>query len=116
MSHVDTIRAYYDAVDAGDVDALLDLFTDDTTYLRPGYEPIVGRAAMEHFYRDVRVIDSGRHSLDAVLVDGDLAACHGTFSGTLKDGSAAREGFADFFELRDGRIAVRRTYFDRAAV
>ena len=44
-------------------------------------------------------------------------AVHGRFVGTLKDGSAARVGFADFWVLDDsGRAVTRRSFFDTPAV
>ncbi len=111
------VRSYYDRVDAGDVTGVLDCFTDDAVYHRPGYEPMVGREALAAFYGGERVIADGRHELDAVLVDGGGVAVRGRFVGTLKDGSAARVGFADFF-LLDGqqRMTTRHSYFDRPAV
>lgn len=110
------VREYYDAVDAGEIPALLDLFAADAVYHRPGYEPLRGRSEIEHFYRDDRVIVAGMHTIDDIVVDGDRAAVRGFFNGTLKDHSVAEEGFADFFVLEEGRIALRRTYFDRPAV
>lgn len=110
------VREYYDAVDAGEIPALLDLFAHDAVYHRPGYEPLKGRSEIEHFYRDERVIVAGMHTIDDIVVDGDRAAVRGEFNGTLKDHSTAQEGFADFFVLDNGLIAQRRTYFDRAAV
>ena len=55
--------AYYTAVDSGDVEAVLDCFSDDAVYRRPGYEPIVGREGLRDFYSGVRVIDSGAHEV-----------------------------------------------------
>lgn len=40
------VRRYYERVDAGDVGGVLDCFADDAAYHRPGYEPMVGRAAL----------------------------------------------------------------------
>lgn len=111
-----TLR-YYAMVDAGDVDGVLDWFAEDATYWRPGYAPMVGRDALRAFYSGERVIDSGRHLIDELLVDGDRVAVHGRFEGTLKDGSPARVGFADFLRYDpNGRVTERRSYFDTPAV
>lgn len=110
-------RGYYERVDAADVDGVLECFAEDAVYHRPGYEPMVGRQALTAFYRGERVIADGRHELDELLVDGRRVAVHGRFVGTLKDGSPARVGFADFFVLdQDHRIRVRHSFFDRPAV
>ena len=55
--------------------------------------------------------------LAELVVDGRRVAVHGRFVGTLKDGSAARVGFADFWVLGgDRRATTRRSFFDTPAV
>jgi steroid delta-isomerase len=103
---------YYHRVDAGDVPGLLALFAPDAVYRRPGYPPLVGRDALERFYREQRVIRAGCHSLAATVVQGDSVAVHGVFEGALLDGRAVKLRFADFFEFTGaGVIGVRDTFF-----
>lgn len=110
-------RAYYTAVDSGDVHAVLACFAADAVYRRPGYEPIVGTEGLRAFYTGVRVIESGRHTLDDVLVEGERAAIRGRFDGRLRGGADAHVGFADFFGFDEaGRIATRTSYFFAASV
>lgn len=110
-------RSYYERVDAGDVEGVLDWFADDGVYHRPGYPPMRGRAALSAFYGGERVIQSGAHTLDVVLVDGWQAAVRGRFDGVLKDGSTVSVGFADFIRYdRAGRAVERHSYFDAPAV
>ncbi|MDH6108603.1 steroid delta-isomerase [Kitasatospora sp. MAP12-15] len=107
-----TVQHYYELVDANDIDGLLDLFTPDAVYHRPGYAPLIGRAELERFYSADRVIARGTHSLHTVVACDDEVAAHGEFSGTLKDGSQVTVRFADFFAVReDGRFARRDTFF-----
>lgn len=111
------VRSYYQAVDADDVDTLIGLFAEEATYERPGYEPFVGHDALRAFYTGDRVIASGAHTVDALLVDGDQVAVHGRFEGTLKDGSASAVRFADFYVLDEqARFTRRTTFFHTAAV
>lgn len=110
-------RLYYDLVDAGDVEGVLGWFAEDAVYHRPGYAPMQGRGALAAFYGGERVIESGRHVLDEVIVEGSRVAVRGRFEGTLKDGSAAALGFADFIVYDpDGRACERRSYFEVPAV
>lgn len=110
-------RHYYERVDADDLDGVLDWFAEDAVYHRPGYPPMRGRAALADFYGGERVIESGTHTLDEVLVDGQRVAVHGRFEGTLKDGSRVDVGFADFITYDpDGRAAERRSFFAVASV
>ncbi|MDT0440129.1 MULTISPECIES: nuclear transport factor 2 family protein [Streptomyces] len=105
-------RTYYSKVDAGDVDGLLDLFTADAVYRRPGYEPMRGRQSLNSFYRGERVIAEGRHEVLSMTAESPRVAVTGTFSGVLKDGSRVRLAFADFFTAgADGLFTHRETYF-----
>lgn len=110
------VRGYYAAVDSGDPEKAIATFAPDAVYDRPGYPSLVGEAIAE-FYRGERVIASGAHTVEQIVVDGDRAAARGTFDGVLKSGAEAHEGFADFFAFdAEGRISARTTYFYRAAV
>ena len=110
-------RRYYERVDAGDVEGVLDWFADDGVYHRPGYPPMRGRAELSAFYGGERVIRSGRHILQAVLVDGLRAATRGRFEGVLKDGSTVSVGFADFITYDgEGRAVERHSFFDTPTV
>lgn len=110
-------RAYYERVDAGDVDGVVDWFAEDGVYHRPGYPPMRGRAALSAFYGGERVIESGSHTLDQLLVDGASVAVRGRFEGRLRDGSQVTVGFADFIDYdADGRAVERRSYFEAPAV
>lgn len=113
----ETTRGYYRAVDAGDVEAVLAWFAEDGVYHRPGYAPMRGRAALAAFYGGERVIASGAHRVDQVVVQGSSAAVRGVFTGTLKDGSAVSIGFADFIDYdQAGRARERHSFFDVPAV
>lgn len=111
LDPVQTVKRYYQRVDADDVPGLLELFAADAVYRRPGYEPIIGRAALDDFYRNQRVIKSGRHTVATLIRSGDEVAVQGTFSGMLNDGSTTELEFADFYRLSDGVFAERTTYF-----
>jgi ketosteroid isomerase-like protein len=106
------IHRYYELVDADDVEGLIALFDAKAVYNRPGYAPLVGRAELERFYREDRVIEQGRHTLStAVMGDGE-AAVHGTFEGVLKDGRQVNLRFADFFTFSgEGVFQSRDTFF-----
>lgn len=109
------VRRYYRLIDAGDIEELVALFAEDVTYVRPGHEAIVGRDALERFYRNERPLEAGSHEVDAVLVDGDRVAVRGRFSGRQGDRQVTF-GFADFHEFEGEHIARRYTYTDRDTV
>lgn len=106
------VRHYYEYVDHNDVTAVVELFADNSTYCRPGYERMTGRSAIESFYRQVRVIASGHHTLTRLVraVPGEVFVS-GEFSGELRSGEAIDVGFADYFRIRGGQIVERESYF-----
>ena len=104
-------------IDARDWDALPSSFAEDVVYERPGYPPLVGVEALMRFYRHERVIASGAHELERVVLDGECGACWGRLVGRHRDGSPLDERFADVYTLDDrGRIKARRSYFFRPAI
>ncbi len=105
------VALYYERVDAADVVGVLELFDLDAVYRRPGYPPIQGRPALDDFYRNQRVIKSGRHTITKLISHGADVAVQGTFGGTLTDGSVTQLEFADFYSLRNGVFTKRTTYF-----
>ncbi|GAA1959937.1 nuclear transport factor 2 family protein [Catenulispora subtropica] len=106
------VNRYYGYVDDGDIESLLSLFSHDAVYSRPGYGPLTGRAEMAAFYSGERIIKEGRHTLSCIVSQGDHAAVHGSFSGTLKDGREVNLRFADFFiDSGGGTFSRRDTFF-----
>jgi steroid Delta-isomerase len=109
---VTSVRRYYDLVDAGDVAGLVDLFTADGSYHRPGYEPLVGRSALTGFYSGQRVIKEGKHTLRTIVAQDHEVAVHGEFEGVLRDGKEVSLRFSDFFVLDSaGKFTRRDTFF-----
>lgn len=111
------VHGYYEAMDRDDIDSVLEFFSGDVLYRRPGYERIVGMDALRQYYASDRQIATGRHVLTSVIVEGQRVAAHGTFEGDLRDGSTTSVGFAAFFVFDlNGRAAEHTTYFFVPAV
>jgi ketosteroid isomerase-like protein len=110
-----TVRRYYELVDEGAYDELVELFAEDVRYERPGQSAIEGREALREFYEEGRPLDEGRHELELVVADGATVAVRGRFSGRQGDESVAF-AWADFHEFEGDRIARRYTFTDRDEV
>lgn len=95
-----SIKKYYDLVDAKDAEGLVRLFDIESVYERPGYEALVGLEALLDFFKNRRIIDSGIHDLQLILVQGNTVAAHGTFSGYIKSGEKAEVNI-DRFVVRN---------------
>jgi Ketosteroid isomerase-related protein len=110
------VNILFDIIDNRRWDELSEVFAEDGVYGRPGYEPLVGLAEIERFYRFERIIGSGRHQIEQVVSDLGSAACWGWFTGEDKEGGTLSEGFADTYRVADGKITRRTTYFYRPAI
>lgn len=111
------VQGYYDALDAGDVDAVLEFFAGDVLYRRAGYDRFVGIDKLREYYQSSRKLAAGRHAVRGILVEGLDAAAHGEWEGDLKDGGRASMGFAAIFAFDGhGRIREHTTYFFTPAV
>ncbi|WP_339102922.1 nuclear transport factor 2 family protein [Haloterrigena salinisoli] len=109
------LESYYEYVDAGETDALLELFADDIRYERPGQGAIDGIEELREFYERDRPLEDGTHEVDRMIVVDGHAAVRGRFSG-VQDGDDVTFGFADHHEFEDGLIVERWSYTDRDTV
>jgi len=112
----DFILGMFDKVDTRNWEELKERFCDDIVYERPGYDPIVGIDDFLTFYRDVRIIASGKHHLDHIVVDDEAGASWGHFVGKGRDGADLEVRFADVYTFEGGKIKTRISYFFRPAV
>jgi ketosteroid isomerase-like protein len=112
----DIIFKLFNAIDSSDWKSLEAIFHQEILYERPGYESFGGSDRVMYFYRNERILCSGKHHLERVVLDGNYGACWGRFIGFKKDGSEVDERFVDVYSFEDGKIRTRRSYFFRPAV
>ena len=112
----ESIEAMYKAIDDSRWDDLDRYFHDQIVYERPGYPPFKGLKRVLRFYREERIIASGRHETEGIVIDGLQAASWGRFIGRHKNGSELEELYADVYRLEDGQIRTRRSHFFRKGV
>lgn len=111
------VQEYYDALDAGDTESVLALFSGDVLYRRPGYDRMMGLEALRRYYAKDRKLAPGRHVVRSLVVDGAQVAAHGEWEGELREGGRRSVGFAAFFVFdATGRISEHTTYFFVPAV
>ncbi|EKF60493.1 hypothetical protein QWE_05488 [Agrobacterium albertimagni AOL15] len=122
MTAADTIRAYYDAFNAGDMDRFLALLTDDVAHdINQGARQM-GKDAfakfMDHMnrcYKEeltdmvVMVNEDGTRGAAEFIVNGTYLA---TDEGLPEaDGQTYRLPAGAFFEIRDGKVARISNYY-----
>ncbi|HEV7415334.1 MAG TPA: ketosteroid isomerase-related protein [Tianweitania sediminis] len=122
MTANETVRAYYDAFNAQDMERFLALLTDDVVHDINQGERQVGRQAfatfMEHMNRCYH-----EELTDMVIManaDGTRAAAEFIVNGTYlatdeglpeANGQAYRLAAGAFFEIRDGKVARVTNYY-----
>lgn len=123
MTATDTIRAYFDAFNAGDAAAMLAFVTDDVEHHVNQGDVRHGRAAFAEFcgHMGVSYSENLRDIVIFASDDGTRAAAeftvHGTYLQTDPGLPEARGQTyilpaGSFFSLRDGRIARVTTYYN----
>jgi steroid delta-isomerase-like uncharacterized protein len=115
---VSIVRQFEQAFNRQDLDGLLECFTPDGSYTDTFYGPHRGEDLRPMFERMFREGRGYQWTMDTVVEAGDRAAAEWTFSYTVTEavprsaGRPVRFRGMSLFELRDGRIATYREYFD----
>lgn len=116
MSHADTIRAYYAAWVADDLDAVMRLCTDDVIAVNVPIGPLHGQAAVRGFFAKFgQGITDKRYEVLRICESGDAATVEGV-ENYVKNGRQVSLPYMSTFLFRDGKICEWRDYFDLRTV
>ncbi|UNB54212.1 nuclear transport factor 2 family protein [Mycolicibacterium sp. YH-1] len=100
-----------------DVDQIVDWFTEDAVYHNIPLAAAVGRDAIREFIAGfIAAFDSIDFTVHRQLASGDVVMNERTDVMRRKDGGEIALPVMGVFEVRDGKIAVWRDYFDMATV
>lgn len=114
QQHLDTLHRALDALNQGDLDGYLNLYTDDALLHGYGLEP--GRDAIRQFYLGYLAAFPDTHiALEDVIAAGDRVACRYRFTGTHRaevmgvpaTGRRVEIEGLTILRFRDGRCAER---------
>jgi ketosteroid isomerase-like protein len=115
MTALEALRAVFRAWEAGDPDALRDLFCADGRYLDPLKDgPLQGREAIVEGNRPAMAAITGCRISEAVALESDgRAVVEGYFASQVAGADARFDfAFAALVEMRDGQIERLAEYFD----
>jgi limonene-1,2-epoxide hydrolase len=116
MNAVETVRAFLAAAAERNYDEALPLLTEDVEYQNMMLPPVHGRAAVRDTLEALLALCSESQWLvHRELADGDVVMNERTDRFRLGD-SWTDLPVMGVFELRDGRIALWRDYFDLQTV
>ena len=105
------VRAFMQAWERRDAEFIIDCFTDDAVYHSMPLTPIVGRAAIAEWVKGFAGVPPGRLEVHHQVASADVVMNERTDRITL-NGRSVTLPIAGVFEMRDGRIAAWREYFD----
>jgi limonene-1,2-epoxide hydrolase len=105
------VRAFMQAWERRDADFIIGCFTDDAVYHSMPLTPIVGKAAIAEWVRGFAGVPPGRLEIHHQVASADVVMNERTDRITL-NGRPVTLPIAGVFEMRDGRIAAWREYFD----
>lgn len=116
-SSLDTVRRFEAAWRAADLQAVYDLMTDDIYYHNMPREPISGLAAVKR-YVDAYVERFGRlltvdWDVKTTAVNGSTVFIERISRLSWENGHRTACPIVGVFEVRDGKIAAWRDYFDK---
>ena len=105
------VTEFCDAWTRGDVDAIIGAFTDDAVYHNIPMQPIAGREQIEAFIRPF--LSTGSISFETLrqVTNGDIVMNERVDTVVQGDRTIVLPVMG-VFELRDGKIAAWRDYFD----
>ena len=116
MNHADTVRAYYAAWKADDLDADMVLCTKDVIAINVPSGPIRGKAKVRSFFaRFGNGMTDKRYDVHRILADDTSAVVEGV-ENYVKDGKQVSLPYMSTFLFRDGLICEWRDYFDLQTV
>lgn len=114
--HIDTVKAYYAAWLADDLEAVLRLCTDDVVAVNVPIGPLNGKAAVREFFgKFARGMSDKRYDVHRILGDGECVVVEGV-ENYVKDGKQVSLPYMSTFLFRGELIREWRDYFDLQTV
>lgn len=112
--HIEIVEQLIEAWKQRDIDAVLDLLSDDVVYhYHVGSRPLVGKSRVRRFLEKFGADQSEiRWRIVHHAQNGDVLLVEGVDDYVDGEGSRHRTPYMGAFELRDGKICRWRDYLD----
>ena len=116
LSNAEIVRAYYAAWLRDDLDAVLELCSEDVTAINVPIGPLHGKKAVRAFLEKFGHGMTQKHyAVERILESGDVAVVEGV-ENYLKHGKAVSLPYMSMFRFSSGKISEWRDYFDLQTV
>ena len=118
MTNEELVHEFFRRSDAGDVDGLLELFSDDCSYSTVLLErELCGKAELGDFFRrTLGGLRSHREWATNVIVEGDVAGSEVHFEGISSTGREVALDSLNVWDFAGGHIRRIRVYVDTAPI
>lgn len=70
QTYTRVVKNYYRDIDVNNIDNALEPFDDNAVYHRSGHEPLIGKPAIETFYKQVRGLKGMHYVVDQKMTSG----------------------------------------------
>ena len=109
---IDVVRRFCDTWSTGDVDAIVAYFTDNAVYDNIPMEAVTGTEAIRAFIEGFTgSIEKVEFRIDNIAANGDVVLTERVDVFVLPNGKVELPVMGTF-EVKDGKIAAWRDYFD----
>jgi limonene-1,2-epoxide hydrolase len=116
MNHADTVRAYYAAWVADDLEGVMRLCTDDVVAINMPIGPIHGKPKVRAFFAKFGTgMTQKRYDVHRIFADATSVVVEGV-ENYVKDGKQVSLPYMSTFLFRGGLICEWRDYFDLQTV
>lgn len=113
---IETLKAFGDAWNRHDIDALMGFMSDDCEFYAVAGPDLLGRSFLgrdqvrQGFQMAWQTFPDAAWADGEHFVIGDRGVSETTFKGTKADGSRVEARMVDVFTFRDGKIVVKNAY------
>lgn len=110
------LQAFSDALNNHDIDAIMEMMTDDCVFNAVGGPELQGKSFVGQAEVRQGLEAAWKNAPDACWVDGehhvigDKGFSETTYKGTTNDGARTEARMIDAFTFRDGKIAVKNAF------
>lgn len=110
------LKAFSDALNRHDIDAVMEMMTDDCVFHAIAGPELVGKSFIGQAEVRQGLENAWKNAPDACWVDGehfvigDRGFSETTYKGTTADGVRSEARMIDAFTFRDGKIAVKNAF------
>lgn len=99
-----------DAFSEGNIEAFLELCTDDIRWTIVSDQTVTGKDAIREFMKGTGDTEAPTFTADKIIAENDSAVCYGQMTMKEKEGCAGIYEYCDIYGFKDKKISELRTF------